>query len=194
MVTDIAEEISKISRTEFKLRYNELEYNSMNIHPDSRCDNFGVYYFKKDQRHPSNSKGLLFELIKGRLIVSVFYTNVYQEEIMLDEIMEDMPIRFKEAVARIKKLNASKDKVELKEDYLKDFMELLTSGVKSNRIQFIGNHDSLNSTMIYTIRDLINNKDNIHTYIYQNKPFFGKNNALFKVSRNRHIPLPDVCR
>ena len=168
----IAKALSEIM-TKIHLVYNVLELNNSTLYPKTRCNNFAIYYKQKESY-------LIIEYTKGRLIVSCAYPPEEKQDFELNEFMLRFPMRFQEIIGKIKQ---SKN---ITETLLKEIIEMAIKGVKSKRIQFLRYHDSRASIILFTLNSLSQNVEK-HTYIHQNLPFFGKNNALFRASTKLDI-------
>lgn len=150
------------------LIYNVLELGSPDKQPKTRCNNFAIYYKQRDNY-------LIIEYIKGRLIVSCACPTNEKHDFDFNEFIHRFPMRFQEIIGEIKQSKS------IDETLLKDIIEKTIKGVKGKRIEFLRYHDSRASVILFTLNSLSQNIQK-HTYIYQNLPFFGKNNSLFRAS------------
>ena len=174
---ELAEHISKLEKNKIFLDYNIIERGSNGIIADCRCQSFAIY-------HKVDNCGIVIEYVKGKIFVSVFGDCNFNECITLDSVKTKLPIRFKEILAEIKKHPKTQP---IPTSMLRKILELTTTGVPKNKYNFINHSDSRNSILLLNIEDLINNSK-VHTYIYQDLTFFGKNNRHFRASIKRDIP------
>lgn len=173
---EIAFNINKILKTKAFLDYNVIEAGSNEIIQDSRLETF-IMSHKTD-----DGCGIIIEYVKGKLFVSFFYNPSLIDKIDYSEIVRKLPIRFQEIIAKIKQLNNN----PISTSFLKEIMELAVNRVVKRRIGIIDYVDSRYSILLFMIENLLVDKI-CHTYLYVNKPFFGKINALFRASRKKTI-------
>lgn len=173
---EIALNINKILKTKAFLDYNVVEVGSSEFTQDSRLKTFIMTHKAND------GCGIIIEYTKGKLFLSFFYNPKLIDKIDYSEIIRKLPIRFQEIVARIKQLNNS----PISTSFLKEIMELAVNRVPKRRIGIIDYADSRYSILLFMIENLLVDKI-CHTYLYVNKPLFGKINTLFRASRKKTI-------
>ena len=173
---EIALNINKILKTKAFLDYNVIEAGSSKIIQDSRLKTF-IMSHKTD-----DGCGIIIEYINGKLLLSFFYNPNLIDKIDYSEIVHKLPIRFQEIIARIKQLNNN----PVSTSFLKEIMELAVNRVPKRRIGIIDYADSRYSILLFMIENLLLDKI-CHTYLYVNKPLFGKINTLFRASRKKTI-------
>lgn len=168
--------INKILKAKAFLDYNVIEVGSNEIIQDSRLKTFVISHKTDD------GCGVIIEYVKGKLFLSFLYNPTLIDKIDCSEIVRKLPIRFQEIIARIKQLGNS----PISTSFLKEIMELAVTRVPKRRIGIIDYADSRYSILLFMIENLLADKI-CHTYLYANKPLFGKINTLFRASRKKTI-------
>lgn len=177
---EIALHTNKILKTKAFLDYNVIEVGSNEIIQDSRLKTFIISYKTDD------GCGVIIEYINGKIFLSFFYNPTLIDKIDCSEIVRKLPIRFQEIIAKIKQLNNN----PISKSFLKEITELAVNRVPKRRIGIIDYADSRYSILLFMIENLLVDKI-CHTYLYINKPLFGKINILFRASRKKTIKSID---
>ena len=177
---EIVQKLCKIKKKYFNFEYNFLDYitNDTTYYKHSRCKKFAIYFVNKGKLGGSY-EGILIELVKGNIVVSSMASSD-QSEINTEKIISQLPIRFKEVIAAIKKAIANNQKIT--KELIDNILNLSVKGVKSKYIGYIDNHESLNSIIQFNFLDLVKNTQK-HTFIYVDNANFGKINRQKRASR-----------
>lgn len=173
---DIVNKILYITNNECFLDYNVAEFGDSDIIQDSRLKSFAIV-------HKVEDSGIVIEYIKGKIYLSFFFNPKFADKIDYSEIISKMPIRFQEIIADIKRFKNN----PISASQLERIIVTAIKGVPKHKIAYIDYVDSRYAILIFIISDIIiNNKQ--HTYLYLNKPLFGKINTHFRASTKKRIP------
>lgn len=171
----IAKRVLSITNNKAMLFYNMIECGSNEIAADSRCKTFFIIHKLRDG-------GIIIEYTKGKIFLSFFYNPKLVDRLNYDDIISELPLRFKEIVALVRKNGTQ----PIPESLIKEICILALKGVPKKRFAFLDYIDSRYSLLALALEDLIDNKDK-HTYFYINKPLFGKINTHFRASTKIRI-------
>lgn len=171
----IAKKVIEITRNRCYLDYNVISCGTNEIMQDSRLKEFTII-------HKRDDKGIIIEYVKGKIFVSFFFNPKYEDKIDYSEILNTLPLRFKEIVAEIKKIKDS----AISTNKLEEMLILALKGVPKSKFAFIDYIDSRYALLLFGIESLLNDSKR-HTYFYINKPLFGKINTHFRASTKIRI-------
>lgn len=172
---DIVNKILYITNNECFLDYNVAGFGSNEIVQDSRLESFTIV-------HKVEDNGIVIEYVKGKIYLSFFFNPKFADKIDYSEIVSKMPIRFQEIVADIKRLKNN----PISTSQLEKIIMAAIKGVPKRKIAYVDYIDSRYAILIFAISDIIKNKKQ-HTYLYLNKPLFGKINTHFRASIKKRI-------
>lgn len=169
----IVEQLNKIRAKYFKISYNIFDYltNDTEYYKESRCKEFAIYFVLKGKLGTLDG-GVLVELKNGNFVISVLSPNEINSENDINKIIKKLPIRFQEIIAKIKKLK--KDNEKITKNFIEEILLLSVHKVPDSNIEFIEEHESLNSVIVFNFYNLCKSKK--HTLIYANLPILGKFN------------------
>ena len=174
--SDIAVKVLEISNNKCMLDYNVFESGTNEIIQDSRLKRFTII-------HKVEDGGIIIEYVKGKFFVSYFFNPKLVDRIDFSEILAKCPVRFQEIVARIRKFKNN----PISTQDLEDLFNIAMRGVPKHKYSYASYLDSRYAILLLAIEDLIKNKKQ-HTYLYANKPLFGKMNTHFRASVKNRIP------
>lgn len=172
----IAKRILEITNNKCMLDYNVLEAGTNDIMQDSRLDMFTIV-------HKVEDSGIIIEYVKGKIFVSCFFNPKLADRIDFSEILAKCPIRFQEIIARIKRFKDN----PISTSSLAELFTLAIKGVPKHKLAYVDYIDSRYAILLFALEDLLINKKQ-HTYLYVNKPLFGKMNTHFRASIKNRIP------
>ena len=172
---DIANKILYITNNECFLDYNVAEFGNSDTIQDSRLKSFTII-------HKVEDSGIVIEYLKGKIYLSFFFNPKFADKIDYSEIISKMPIRFQEIVADIKRFTNN----PISTSQLEKIIVAAIKGVPKHKLAYIDYIDSRYAILIFAISDIIMN-DKQHTYLYLNKPLFGKINTHFRASEKKRI-------
>lgn len=172
---DIASKILYITNNECFLDYNVAEFGNSDIMQDSRLKSFTII-------HKVEDSGIVIEYLKGKIYLSFFFNPKFTDKIDYSEIISKMPMRFQEIVADIKRFKNN----PISTSQLEKIIVAAIKGVPKHKLAYMDYIDSRYSILIFAISDIIMN-DKQHTYLYLNKPLFGKINTHFRASTKIRI-------
>lgn len=173
--SDVALKALEISNNKCMLDYNVLEAGTNEIMQDSRLDMFTIV-------HKVEDSGIVIEYVKGKIFVSYFFNPKFADKIDYSDILSKCPIRFKEIIAKIKRFKDS----PISTSDLAELFILAIKGVPKHKLAYVDYIDSRYAILLFTLEDLLINKKQ-HTYLYVNKPLFGKMNTHFRASIKKRI-------
>lgn len=173
--SDIAVKILEISNNKCMLDYNVLEVGTNDIMQDSRLKRFTII-------HKVEDSGIVIEYVKGKIFVSCFFNPKLADKIDFSEILTKCPIRFQEMIAKIKRFKNN----PISTSDLAELFILAIKGVPKHKLAYVDYIDSRYAILLFALEDLLINKKQ-HTYLYVNKPLFGKMNTHFRASTKIRI-------
>ena len=173
---DVALKVLEITNNKCILDYNVLEAGTNEIMQDSRLDSFTIVHRLEDS-------GIIIEYVKGKIFVSYFFNPKFADKIDYSDILSKCPIRFQEMIAKIKRFKNN----PISTSDLAELFILAIKGVPKHKLAYIDYIDSRFSILLFGIEDILLNKKQ-HTYLYINKPLFGKMNTHFRASIKKGIP------
>ena len=165
--SDIAVKVLEISNNKCMLDYNIFEAGANEIIQDSRLKRFTI----------------IIEYVKCKIFVSYFFNPKFVDKIDYSDILSKCPIRFQEIIAKIKRFKNN----PISTSDLAELFILAIKGVPKHKLAYIDYIDSRYAILLFALEDLLINKKQ-HTYLYVNKPLFGKMNTHFRASIKKRIP------